>query len=166
MSKLTPQKKLFAYEYIIDNNATQAAIRAGYSQKTAYSQGQRLLKDVEVKKIIDSLTKKHLDKLEITAEKTLNEIAKLAYGNATDFIEISDSNIIVKDLSSIDTTFIAGAEEIFDKEGMRLGVKLKFHDKSKNLEMLMRHQGLFKDKIEHTVDSDLMSWLQGVKNGK
>jgi phage terminase small subunit len=51
---MTEKKKRFCDEYLIDTNATQAAIRAGYSAKTAYSQGQRLLKDVDVKNYIKS----------------------------------------------------------------------------------------------------------------
>ena len=46
---MTEKRKRFAEEYLFDFNATQAAIRAGYSERTAYSIGQRLLKDVEVK---------------------------------------------------------------------------------------------------------------------
>ncbi len=51
---LNERKEKFALEWVIDNNATQAAIRARYSKRTAYSIGQRLLKDVEVRKLIDS----------------------------------------------------------------------------------------------------------------
>ena len=52
---LNDRQGLFVSEYIKDMNATQAAIRAGYSQKTAYSQGQRLLKNVEIKRAVDDL---------------------------------------------------------------------------------------------------------------
>lgn len=62
MSKLTDQKKKFAEFYLQNCNATQSAKLAGYSEKTAYSQGQRLLKDVEVKKIIDSTNEKASNK--------------------------------------------------------------------------------------------------------
>lgn len=54
VAKLTAKQKRFCDEYLIDLNATQAAIRSGYSEKTAYSQGQRMLKNVEVKAFIDS----------------------------------------------------------------------------------------------------------------
>lgn len=50
---LNERKEKFALEWVVENNATQAAIRAGYSKRTAYSIGQRLLKDVEVRKLID-----------------------------------------------------------------------------------------------------------------
>lgn len=60
MAKLTPKQKRFCEEYLIDLNATQGAIRAGYSQKTAYSTGQRMLKNVEVQNYIQ----KHLEKIQ------------------------------------------------------------------------------------------------------
>ena len=59
---MNDKQKLFATEYIKDMNATQAAIRAGYSENTAYSQGQRLLKNVEIKKMIEEYLKKVRDK--------------------------------------------------------------------------------------------------------
>ena len=64
MAKLTRKQQRFADEYLVDANATQAAIRAGYSEKTAYSQGQRLLKNVEVKKYIEEqLERIHNEKI-------------------------------------------------------------------------------------------------------
>lgn len=64
MAKLTRKQQRFADEYLVDANATQAAIRAGYSEKTAYSQGQRLLKNVEVKKYIEQqLERIHNEKI-------------------------------------------------------------------------------------------------------
>jgi phage terminase small subunit len=68
MAKLNEKQKKFAREYSTDTNATQAAIRAGYSKNTAYSQGQRLLKHVEVKKLIDKATAKHAEKCGVTVE--------------------------------------------------------------------------------------------------
>jgi len=64
MAKLTRKQQRFADEYLVDANATQAAIRAGYSEKTAYSQGQRLLKKVEVKRYIEEqLERIHNEKI-------------------------------------------------------------------------------------------------------
>ncbi len=64
MAKLTRKQQRFADEYLVDANATQAAIRAGYNEKTAYSQGQRLLKNVEVKKYIEEqLERIHNEKI-------------------------------------------------------------------------------------------------------
>ena len=74
-------------EYLIDLNATRAAEMAGYSPKTAYSQGQRLLKNVEVQRAIQAAMDKRADKLEITADRVLQEIAKLAFLDPRKFFE-------------------------------------------------------------------------------
>ncbi len=64
---LTHKQQLFVREYCLDQNATQAAKRAGYSNKSAYSQGQRLLKNVEIKKLIDSFAQEHCAELDVSA---------------------------------------------------------------------------------------------------
>ena len=159
--KLTEKQKLFCKYYLISLNATEAATKAGYSKKTAYSQGQRLLKKVEIANYLEDKAKKRSEKLEITADKVVKEIAKIAFANATDYIDIENGRVDIKDLKNIDTTAIAAAEEVFDKDGIRLGVKLKFHDKTKSLDMLMRHLGQYKDKVELSVDEQIQDWLRG-----
>lgn len=74
---MTPKKELFVKEYLVDANATQAATRAGYSPKTAYSSGQRLLKDVEVAKAIQSKMDKRAEKLELSADYVLTGIKEV-----------------------------------------------------------------------------------------
>ena len=74
---LTEQKKRFARNYIANGgNATQAALKAGYSKKSAYSQGQRLLKDVEIKQILEKEQKKNLEKFEYTIEQSFENLRK------------------------------------------------------------------------------------------
>lgn len=74
---MTPKKQLFVQEYLIDLNATRAAKRAGYSEKTAYSAGQRLLKDVDVATAIQADVQKRSEKTGIDAEWVLKEAAGL-----------------------------------------------------------------------------------------
>lgn len=161
--KLTPKQKLFCKYYLISLNATDAAIKAGYSKKTAKEIGAENLTKPHIQEYLESRMNKRAEKLEITADKVITEIAKLAFANTTDILEITDSGVVIKDLSKLDTTCIASAEEVFDKEGMRVGVKVKLHDKTKNLELLGRHLGLFKDKIEHSFDEKVENWLRGGK---
>ncbi len=68
---LTSKQQRFAAEYLVDLNATQAALRAGYSAKTAYSQGQRLLKNVEVAKVVSAGAANTSEKLDLSAERVL-----------------------------------------------------------------------------------------------
>lgn len=86
-AKLNLQQKQFCIEWTIDFNATKAAERAKYSKKTAYSQGQRLLKHVEVQAEIRRIMKKRAEKVEITAENVLKGIYDIAFepgGKRTD----------------------------------------------------------------------------------
>ncbi len=74
MSKLTPKQQMFVKEYQIDRNATQAAIRAGYSEKTAYSIGQENLNKPEIAEALDKQTQEIADKIDISAQDVLQSI--------------------------------------------------------------------------------------------
>lgn len=69
--KLTPRQAAFIREYLLDLNATQAAIRAGYSEKTAYSQGQRLLKNAEIQEAVQEAQAERAERLELTQDDVL-----------------------------------------------------------------------------------------------
>jgi phage terminase small subunit len=75
---LNPKQSRFVAEYLKDSNATQAAIRAGYSAKTAYSQGHDLLKRPEIRAQIEEANSRRVKKLELSAEKVLEDIARIA----------------------------------------------------------------------------------------
>ena len=87
---MTRRQKLFVKEYLKDLNATQAAIRAGYSERTAGSLGQRLLKNVEIQKAIQKAMKKRERNTEITAERVLKEIAAIAFAPIDDKLNYRD----------------------------------------------------------------------------
>lgn len=94
---LTDKQRRFVEEYPIDSNATQAAIRAGYSEKTAYSAGQRLLKDVEIAKAIEAKRKETSEKLGITRER-LMEMAESVFHAAMSDAQLSAANGAIKEL--------------------------------------------------------------------
>lgn len=79
MAGLNLMQARFVAEYLVDLNATQAAIRAGYSGKTAYSQGQRLLNHVEIQKAIERAQQKRETRTGITAERVLKELAAIGF---------------------------------------------------------------------------------------
>jgi len=84
---LNPQQARFVEEYLVDLNATQAAIRAGYSVRTAYSQGQRLLKHVEVRRAIDKAMSARSQRVQVTADDVLRELWDIAQADPNDLIE-------------------------------------------------------------------------------
>lgn len=81
MSNLTPKQARFVEEYLVDLNATQAATRAGYSPKTAYSAGQRLLKDVEVAAALATAMDARAQRTSITADRVVEELAKIGFSD-------------------------------------------------------------------------------------
>jgi phage terminase small subunit len=82
---LTDKQNKFVDEYLVDYNATQAAIRTGYSKKTAYSQGQRLLKNVEIAAEINRRQAESSKKLQITREGLLSDLMEIAQDNKKNF---------------------------------------------------------------------------------
>lgn len=84
--KLTEKQKRFCEEYLVDLNATQAAVRAGYKQKTARSQGQRMLTNVDIQNYLQELMKKQSERTGITADDVINELKEIAFANG---VEIS-----------------------------------------------------------------------------
>lgn len=161
--KLTPQQMLFCREYVIDRNATQAAIRAGYSEKTAPEQGSRLLSYANVRAEVDRLLQGLAKKLDITAERVLNELAKLAF---VDIADIYNEDGGLKQLSEMPEDArraIVGIEIQEERiDGVVVGQtrKVKLADKKGALVDLGRHLKLFTDKIELDDSSSFTEKLQ------
>lgn len=152
---LTPLQRLFCYEYMVDLNAGEAAKRAGYSAASASSIAHDLFKIPAVVQRIEELMEKRASKIEVSAEKVLAEIAKIAFVDIRDlFTEDGD----IKPVSEWNETLaasVAGLEiealfEGFGQDRQEIGKtkKIKMNDKLKALELLGRHLVLFKDKIE------------------
>lgn len=99
MAGLTDKQQRFVDEYLIDLNATQAAIRAGYSEKTARSIGQRLLTNVDIQKAIEEAQSKRAERTEITQDMVLQELAKIGFSNMLDYMTKTDSGDLVPDFS-------------------------------------------------------------------
>lgn len=151
--QMSPRQKLFCKEYLVDLNATNAANRAGYSKKTAYSQGQRLLKNVEIKERIQLGMDRRAKKIEITAENVLKELSKMAFANMMDYITITDNGEAFIDLSKLTRDQAAALHQVecdtsFDKDLRKrvLKTKIRLSDKKASLELLGKHLKLFNDK--------------------
>ena len=147
---LTDQNKRFGEEYIIDLHITNAAIRAKYSKKTAYSIGQRLLKNVEMQDYIQKLMDERSKRTNITRDKVLKELAHLGFSNIKNYIKAStDGFIVFKDIDQISEEDARAIESI--KVNVKEGkIEFKLHSKTKTIEMMGRHLGMFLDKTEHS----------------
>ncbi|MFC2476107.1 MAG: terminase small subunit [Catonella sp.] len=148
---ISERQKRFVSEYIIDLNAKQAAIRAGYSPKTAEVQASRLLSLVKVQTEIAKAMEDREKRTGITQDRVLAELSAIAFAKATDYVEIDDDGAVkIKATASLtdeQKKAIAGI-----KEGAN-GVEVKLVDKTKALEMLSRHLGLFNDKLNVNVEA-------------
>ena len=153
---LNDRQMRFVQEYLIDLNATQAAIRAGYSAKTAYSLGQRVLKNDEVQRAIQKAQEKRSQRTRVTQDMVLQELAKIAFANGTEFSRVvteqkedEDGNIVpvqvVKHTDTKDLSDASRAAVAHIKQGKSGTIEVIAHDKLKALELLGRHLGMFND---------------------
>lgn len=154
LSELPEKQRVFVVEYFAQGlNATKAAIAAGYSAKTADSQASRLLKDVKVAAAVAEWSRTKLRSREITAERVLDEVAKLAFHRPTELFTGEGYLRPLSDLDEEEAASIAGIEisERHSDDGSTVRLKkIKLADKGMNLERLMRYMGLFKDRVEHS----------------
>jgi phage terminase small subunit len=171
--KLNDKQKRFCEEYLIDLNATQAAIRAGYSKKTAKETGYENLTKPHIQGYIQELVNQRSERTQIDADKVLNELAKLGFSDIRQiFTEdghlLSPHNLpdgIAAAVQSIEVVTRYSGEE--DDDGNKVPEyvhKIRLADKTKNLELLGKHLKLFTEKMEVDV-KDLAPVINLTLNG-
>lgn len=152
MAKLTPKQKAFCDEYLIDLNATQAAIRAGYSTKTAKDIGSENLAKPNIRAYIDKAIAERSKRTGINQDRIIRELARIALVNANNVVDMNSATVR-EGASEDDTAAIASVKvkttPFEDGEGVER--EIKFADKLKALELLGKHLGMFKDKVELSV---------------
>ena len=172
MAKLTAKQKRFCDEYLIDLNATQAAIRAGYAEKRASEQAYQLLQKTTVIEYIKARKAERLERTEFSQDMVLRELAAIAFSNAADYAAVvekdatietengviiplhdDDGNPIkyrtVEPVLTADLTETQQRALAVIKKG-RDGFEIKPYDKIRALELLGKHLGMFEDKLEVT----------------
>lgn len=143
---LTQKQKRFIEEYLIDLNATQAAIRAGYSVKNADKIGSELLGKTRVSEAIQQAMAERSKRTGVNADRVVQELAKIAFVNAIDVID-PETATVKEDAVSDDTAAIQSVKvKTFGEDGLEREIKMA--DKLRALELLGRHMGMFKDKVE------------------
>ncbi len=155
---LTPKQKIFADEYLIDLNATRA-YKMAYpnvtKEETAAAAGARLLRNVKVEEYIQERMKDREKRTEITQDMVLKELAKVGFFDIRRLFDDSGKPLDITGLDNETAACIVGLEvmDIYegtgeDKEFVGYIKKYKLSDKLKALEMIGRHLGMFKDKID------------------
>ena len=145
---MTEKQKIFADEYLIDLNATRA-YKVAYPKvkkdKTAAQAGSRMLRNVKVERYIQERMQARQERTEITQDRVLEELAAISFARTTDYAEVKDGRVLLKNTENLNEQQIRAIAGI--KDG-KYGIEIKLNDKEKALELLGRHLGMFKDKVE------------------
>jgi phage terminase small subunit len=151
--KLTQKQKAFVDEYLIDLNATQAAIRAGYKTSSAKEIGCENLTKPNIRACIDKALAERSRRTGINQDRVIRELARIAFVNALDVINMDEATI--KDNASPDDTAAIASVKIKTiplEYGDGVEREIRLADKLKALELLGKHMGMFTDNIKISGD--------------
>jgi phage terminase small subunit len=175
---LSPKRQLFVAEYMKDGNGTQAAIRAGYSPRTANEQAAQLLANLSVNAEVQRRIARKFERSELTAEKVLRELQLIAFSNIEDYITRVGGRAVV-DISRANRDQMAAIQELTSESvdggavvGGEVGIqpamvyktKLKLAEKRGALELLGKHLKLWTDKYEHGLSNPLEKLIEAFNN--
>lgn len=150
--QLSEQRQRFVDEYLIDLNGTQAAIRAGYSPKTANEQASRLLANVSIQEAIAKAMAERSKRTGVNQDRVVLELARIAFVNIEDVVD-TDTGEILPNASKDDLACIESVKfkQSDNQYGGSIEREVKFASKLKALEKLGQHLGMWNDKINVNV---------------
>ncbi len=154
MAKLTPKQKRFVAEYLVDLNATQAAIRAGYSPKSAARIAVELLNKTHVQAEIRKAMADREERTGVTQDWVVQELYKIAHADRGGIAKVVGGGRAVE-LTDTDELDAEQRAALVGVEETKFGIKVTTCDKLKALELLGRHLGMFTDKVEQTGETTL-----------
>lgn len=146
--KLTDKQKKFVEEYLLDLNATQACIRAGYSSKRASEIGYQLLQKTTVSEAISEALAERSRRTGINQDRVIQELARIAFVKITDVVDANGEikrNASDDDLACIESYKVEDSDSINGSSSKR---EVKLASKLKALELLGKHLGMFTDKVD------------------
>ena len=149
---LTEKQKRFVEEYLIDLNATQSAIRAGYSVKNADKIGSELLGKTRVAEAISEKMAERSKRTGVNQDRVVLELAKLAFVKMTDVVDSQGkikSNAREDDLACIESVKY---KKSTSETGSSIEREVKISPKLKALELLGKHLGMWNDKLDVNVN--------------
>lgn len=166
---LTPMQAAFVSHYVIEKNATEAAKKAGYSEKTAYAIGSENLKKPEIRSAIDEKFRQLNERLDFRADRVLLELARMvdvdiarAYdekGNLLPIHQIPED--VRRCIESVETTDEMGPPDPEGNPTMITVRKVKFVSRKSTVELALKHFKLLTDKVEHSGTIGLESLIVG-----
>lgn len=141
--KLTSRQRIFCLEYMVDFSATQAAIRAGYSKRSAASIGEENLRKPEIRTFLSKAMKEREKRTKVSADRVIKELSDIAFASLSDVARIENGRVIFHD--EISERGHAALRDLVSEETQRgLRKRVNFHDKLKALELLAKHLNLLK----------------------
>ena len=165
--RLLPKQRHFADEYLIHSNATLAAINAGYSKKTAANMGNENLNKPHIEAYIQNKINERSKRLDITADRVLQEIARVAYARLSDVSGFDASGVCLKNSDELSDDILAAVSEVSITNGMNgRSTKIKMHNKTAALDKLGKYLKLFEDTVNHTGSVELVKIIDDVPRGK
>lgn len=156
---LTEKQKLFVKEYLVDLNATQAAARAGYKDPNI---GRQLITKNNVSAAIQKAMKEREERLEVSQDRVIQELARIAFSDATAIARVTDGGRRVELTDTDQLTDNQRAAIAGIKEG-KFGIEVKMYDKLGALTKLGEHLGIFKgeNRAEEESDDGFLEALNG-----
>ena len=162
MAELSNRERMFVREYLLDMNASQAGIRAGYSPKSIGRNICRVLRRPRVRAAIAAAMAARERDLQIDAREVLREIARVGFANMLDYVSVKEDGSAAVDLTGLTRDRAAAIAEITVAEGAETTgrvarggrrVRLKLANKARSLHMLCRHLDLFARGAERPVEA-------------
>jgi phage terminase small subunit len=157
MAKLNPKQQRFVAEYLVDLNATQAAIRAGYSKRTARQQASDLLSKPDIAQALREAIDAQQTRLEVKADDVLRELIRIGLADLGQAYNEKGNLRPIHDIPEDTRRALAGVKVFEEFEGtgadrVKVGEvrEVKFWDKPRALELLGKHLGIFTEKIQHS----------------
>ena len=144
---LNERQKMFAMGFLCGMTATRAYQRAGYraTGASARANASRLLTNANIARFLEEQRKKNVNKLEITQEKVLGELASFAFANIKDFVTMTPEGLFLKDLNKLETGLIGAIQHLnMDKNDSRKVVSIRLRNKLGALKLIGIHLGVFK----------------------
>lgn len=136
---LTARQSRFADEYLVDLCAYRAAARAGYSRRTAYAAGPRLLKNVEVAREVARLQQERSERTQVTQDRVIEELACIAFSNIGDVLTFGQASASPQRFGELPEDVTAAIAWLSTS---RRGIRVRMHDKLGALVALGRHLGM------------------------
>lgn len=147
-NNLNEQQQLFVEAYLVELNATKAAIAAGYSADSAASQGSRLLKNAKVAAALRDARQKRAERVQVTQDEVLAELVNIMRGDPRDLVGWDKHHAKIKPSDELTE---AEAKRISEVAMTSDGLRVKFYDRQRAIELVGKHLGMFKDELNVSV---------------